>query len=29
VSRAELRAALVLVNENAPPADATDPDDWR
>jgi TnpA family transposase len=29
VSRAELRAALVLVNENVPPADATDPDDWR
>ena len=29
VSRAELRAALVVVNENVPPADATDPDDWR
>jgi hypothetical protein len=29
LSRAELRAALVLVNENAPPADAADPDDWR
>jgi len=29
VSRAELRAALVLVNENVPPADAVDPDDWR
>ena len=29
VSRAELRAALVLVNENVPPADAADPDDWR
>lgn len=26
VSRAELRAALVLVNENVPPADAADPD---
>ncbi|MDQ2875500.1 MAG: hypothetical protein M3Y33_12205 [Actinomycetota bacterium] len=29
ISRADLRAALMLVNENAPPADATDPDDWR
>ncbi|MFZ0158947.1 MAG: DUF4158 domain-containing protein [Kineosporiaceae bacterium] len=29
VSRAELPAALVLVTENVPPADATDPDDWR
>lgn len=29
VSRAELRAALVLVNENVPPADAADADDWR
>jgi len=29
VSRAELRAALVLVNGNVPPADAADPDDWR
>jgi hypothetical protein len=29
VSRAELRAALVLVNESVPPADAEDPDDWR
>lgn len=29
VSRAELRAALVLVNENVPPADAADSDDWR
>jgi Domain of unknown function (DUF4158)/Tn3 transposase DDE domain len=29
VSRTELRAALVLVNENVPPADAADPDDWR
>ncbi|GAA0838322.1 Tn3-like element Tn3 family transposase [Streptosporangium amethystogenes subsp. fukuiense] len=29
ISRAELRAALVLVNENVPPADAVDPDDWR
>ena len=29
VSRAELRATLVLVNENVPSADATDPDDWR
>ena len=29
LSRAELRAALVLVNENAPPVDAADPDDWR
>ncbi|GAA2731470.1 Tn3-like element Tn3 family transposase [Actinocorallia aurantiaca] len=29
ISRAELRAALVLVNENVLPADATDPDDWR
>jgi TnpA family transposase/tellurite resistance protein len=29
VSRAGLRAALVLVNENVPPADAADPDDWR
>jgi hypothetical protein len=25
----DLRAALVLVNENVPPADATDRDDWR
>jgi hypothetical protein len=24
-----LRAALVLVNNNVPPADAADPDDWR
>lgn len=29
ISRADLRAALVLVNENVPPADAADPDDWR
>ncbi|WP_433347160.1 Tn3 family transposase [Microtetraspora malaysiensis] len=29
VTRAELRAALVLVNENVLPADAEDPDDWR
>jgi hypothetical protein len=29
VSRAELRAALVLVNESVPPADAAGPDDWR
>jgi TnpA family transposase len=29
ISRAELRAARVLVNENVPPADASDPDDWR
>lgn len=29
VSRSELRAALVLVSENVPPADAADPDDWR
>ncbi len=29
VSRAELRAALVLVNESVPPADAEDLDDWR
>ena len=29
MSRAELRAALVLVNESVPPADAADPDDWR
>jgi Domain of unknown function (DUF4158) len=29
VSRAELRAAMVLVNDNVPPADAVDPDDWR
>ncbi|MGH3237781.1 MAG: DUF4158 domain-containing protein, partial [Streptosporangiaceae bacterium] len=29
VSRAELRAALVLVNENVPPADAAGPGDWR
>jgi hypothetical protein len=29
VSRAELRAVLVLVNQNVPPADACDPDDWR
>jgi Domain of unknown function (DUF4158) len=29
VSRAELRAALVLVNDTVPPADAADPDDWR
>ncbi|MGH3191170.1 MAG: hypothetical protein ACRDOL_28785 [Streptosporangiaceae bacterium] len=28
ISRAELRAALVLVNDSVPPADA-DPDDWR
>jgi hypothetical protein len=29
VSRADLRAALALVNENVPPADAVGPDDWR
>ena len=29
ISRADLRAALVLVNENVPPADVTDSDDWR
>ena len=29
VSRAELRAALALVSETVPPADAEDPDDWR
>lgn len=29
VSRPELLAAVVLVNENVPPADAADPDDWR
>lgn len=29
ISRADLRAALVLVNESVPPADAADPDDWR
>jgi len=29
VSRSELRAALVLVNESVPPADAADADDWR
>jgi len=29
VSRAELRAALVLVSENVPPADAAESDDWR
>jgi TnpA family transposase len=29
VSRAELRAALVLVNESVLPADAADSDDWR
>jgi TnpA family transposase len=29
VSRAELRAAVALVNESVPPADAADPDDWR
>lgn len=29
VSRAELRAALVLVNDNVPPPDAAAPDDWR
>jgi hypothetical protein len=29
ISRAELRAALVLVNDSVPPADAADPDDWR
>ncbi|MFV2197854.1 Tn3 family transposase [Nocardiopsis sp. LOL_012] len=28
-SRTELRAALALVNENAGPADAAEPDDWR
>ncbi len=29
VSRAELRAALALVNDSVPPPDAEDPDDWR
>src|SRR5450759_5708284 len=29
VSRAELRAALVLVNEDVHPADAAETDDWR
>ncbi len=29
ISRAEPRAALVLVNENVPPTDVSDPDDWR
>ncbi len=29
ISRADLRAALVLVNENVPSADAADSDDWR
>ena len=29
VSRSELRAALVLVHESVPPADAADADDWR
>jgi hypothetical protein len=29
VSRTELRAEPVLVNESVPPADAADPDDWR
>jgi hypothetical protein len=29
VSRTELRAALVLVNQNVPSADAVDPEDWR
>ncbi|WP_440107909.1 Tn3 family transposase, partial [Streptosporangium sp. H16] len=29
ISRADLRAALVLVNDSVPPADAADPDDWR
>ncbi|GAA2313856.1 hypothetical protein GCM10010149_76530 [Nonomuraea roseoviolacea subsp. roseoviolacea] len=29
ISRAELRAALVLVNDSVPSADAADPDDWR
>ena len=29
VSRAELRAALVVVNDSVPPADAAGPDDWR
>jgi hypothetical protein len=29
VSRAELRAALAMVNSSVPPADAADPDDWR
>jgi TnpA family transposase len=29
ISRAELRAALVLVSETVPPPDAEDPDDWR
>jgi TnpA family transposase len=29
VSRAELRAALVLVNDTVPPMGAEDPEDWR
>jgi TnpA family transposase len=29
VSRPELRAALMLVNDSVLPADATDPEDWR
>jgi hypothetical protein len=29
VSRAELRAALALVNDSVPSADGPDPDDWR
>jgi hypothetical protein len=29
ISRADLRAALVLVRENVLPADTADPDDWR
>ena len=29
VSRADLRAALVVVSETAPPPGAEDPDDWR
>ncbi|HUY49236.1 MAG TPA: Tn3 family transposase [Streptosporangiaceae bacterium] len=29
VSRAELRAALALVNESVPPPGGPDPDDWR
>ncbi|MFI6792044.1 Tn3 family transposase [Nonomuraea sp. NPDC050383] len=29
VSRAELRAALVLMNENVLPVDAEEPDDWH
>lgn len=29
ISRADLRAALVLVNDSVLPADAADPDDWR